>query len=107
MLNVPQDQHSAVFLGQRIQCLHERSTKFLLLQSLRRNVSPIGEILRHVVTLIILMLLLYGIVEVASVLAKLHLRFIDTDLDLPSAELRLSAETWGRLERFQAGFLHP
>src|SRR5215469_15495193 len=105
VLDIPQDQHSAMLFWKTVHCSEESISKFFLLQSLGWDLAPIRKILRNVITLVVLLPLLDGLVQMTAFLAELHLGFVKTDLDQPCAELCLLAEASNMLERLQDGLL--
>src|SRR5215467_778091 len=87
MVHVAKDQDRSVFLGKGIHCFSQRLSKLAPLQRLRGDFPPICEVPWDVRTVITLLSLLNGFVQVAPILSELHFRFVDRDLNEPRAEL--------------------
>ena len=104
MLHVPQHEDVAVDVSQRLQCLRQLVANFFPLQSLGRNLPPVGEVPRDVVSLYALAVN-DRLHQVGVFFPSPHTRLIDGDLDQPGAEARLPTELANVLESFQHRFL--
>src|SRR5271167_1104395 len=92
MLNIPQNEHFPVLLSQRLKPFSQSFAQLFSLERLRRHSSPIGKVLRQIISFVIGPRLLDGLVQVSTVFSDLQTRFVDRDLDDPGAEFRLAPE---------------
>src|SRR5882724_707441 len=100
VLHVTQHEHLAVYVSQCFQCLRQLLADFFPLQSLGRNLPPVGEVSGDVVPLRVLAIN-DRLNQMGTLLPSPHTRLINGNLNQPGTEACFSAELPNVLERLQ------
>src|SRR5437660_4973982 len=105
MVHVPKHKNISIYFAEFSKGLSEVLSNFLSLQSLGRNLPPIGEVTWRVAPLFILVATSDRFHHVGVMPSSPHTSLVHRNLNQPSAEPRLSAELPDVFQCFQNGLL--
>src|SRR6266700_6829739 len=105
MVHVPKHKNISIYLAEFSKGLSKFLANFFSLQSLGRNLPPIGEVTWRVAPLFILVATSNRFQDMDVLFPSPHTRLVHRNLNQPGAEPRLSAKLADVLKRFQRGLL--